>query len=88
MKVIQSEYGTSIWISARETAEWATQPGKRWPCSELAGRRVFAAFDARGNLVDMAIDGRTDTDCDATEFDALTSDFLAARFGSEHPAIR
>ena len=89
MRAIQVERcGTQLWISANETYEWAHRAGASWPCSTLSNRRLFVEFDARGNLVDLTIDGRNDVDCDANELSALTSDFLRARFGDQHPAIR
>lgn len=64
-----------LWLSASDTYEWAHRPGASWPCSTLSGKRLFAEFDSRGDLVDMAINGRS-TDCDANEFNAITSDYL------------
>ena len=77
MRIHKSEYGTKIWLSARDTYAWAHRPGAAWPCSQLSDRRVFAELDAHGDLVDMALDGgRGDQDCDANEFNALVSDML------------
>lgn len=64
---------TLVWISARETEGWA----RRWPCSALAGRRVFARFAENGDLVDLAVDGRS-VDGPANELTALLEDFLPA----------
>lgn len=86
MRVEATEYGTNLWMSASDTYAWAD--GK-WPCSFLAGRRLFAAFDTRGDLVEMEIDdGRGDQDCPADEFNAITSDVLREKIGPEHPATR
>lgn len=77
------DHGTSIgvWISARETSDWA----RRWPCSTLRGRRLFAGFD-RSGLVELSVDGKdAPDDLDAHEFNACTSDFLARRLKPEHP---
>ena len=88
MRAKRDEYGTKLWISADETYEWANRDGARWPVSTLSGYRLFVEFDRHGDLIDLAVDGRSDADCDANELNALTSDLLRARFGSEHPAIR
>ncbi len=86
MKTQIAETSVKVWISARETSAWAWRPGKRWPCSFLAGSRLFAEFDRNG-LVDMQIDsGRGDQDCPADEFNALTSDFLRDKLPKTHPA--
>lgn len=80
-RVVCGEGFVHLWISARETSDWA----RRWPCSTLRNRRVFAAFD-RGGLVDFAIDGRNaPDDLDATEFNAMSSDFLAPKVPVDHP---
>ena len=84
----KTEHGTKIWLSANDTDNWAHKLGDSWPCSQLSGRRVFAEFDARGDLVDMAIDGSSAVDCAADEFSAITSDFLLDEYGPDHPAIR
>jgi len=88
-RIQHNEHGTSLWLSARDTEEWANRPGARWPCSFLAGRRLFAAFDSHGNLVDMSVDGgRGEQDCPGDEFDAITTDFIINAGLTNHPAIR
>ena len=77
----RQDYGTTtkLWLSARDTSDWASKPGAAWPCSTLAGHRVFAEFDD-GDLIELAIDGREDgdaNDIDGYEFTAMTDDFLA-----------
>lgn len=84
MHLIIDDNSVQLWLSARETSEWANRPGARWPCSQLSGKRLRAAFDRNG-LVDVAINGR-DGDCDASEFNAITSDYLAHRLPKTHPA--
>ena len=70
-----------LWISANDTHNWA----RRWPCSFLAGKRLFAEFDSHG-LVDMDINGgRGDQDCPADEFNAITSDALQDKVPKDHP---
>jgi hypothetical protein len=89
MRVKQTESGQlKVWLSADDTEHWASRLGAAWPCSQLRGRRVFAEFDSRGDLVDLAIDGgRGDQDCDGTEFSACLTDHIASRF-PDHPALR
>ena len=62
-----------IWLSARDTYNWAHRPGANWPCSQLAGHRVFAEFADNGDLIDYAIDGRI-KDVDTNEFNAIMGD--------------
>lgn len=76
---IKRENGTygyfKIWLSARDTYNWAHRPGATWPCSFLSDRQVFAEFDLAGDLVDLQIDGgRGDQDCPADEFTACIDD--------------
>ncbi len=90
MRAKRTDYGTSLWLSAADTWAWANRPGACWPCSTIAGRRLFAEFDGRGDLVDVAVDGKRGEDdgVDGNEFSAITSDHLRAKFGADHPAIR
>lgn len=83
MRLIIGPSSLSVWISARETRDWARKTGAHWPCSQLAGKRLFAAFDRNG-LCDLTINGRSG-DCDSTEFNAITSDFLASKLPKDHP---
>ena len=77
MRIKRSQYGVNLWLSARDTYEWARKPGAAWPCSQISGRRLFAAFERNGDLVDVSIDGgRGEQDVDANEFNAITADFL------------
>jgi hypothetical protein len=77
MRIKRHDDGTVLWLSAEDTYNWANRPDNAWPCSFLSGRRLFAAFDANGDLADMAIDGgKGDQDCPADEFDAITKDAL------------
>jgi hypothetical protein len=66
-----------LWLSASDTEQWAHKPGAVWPCSTLAGKRLFAEFAPNCDLVDMRLNGgRGSQDCDGHEFDAITSDYL------------
>ena len=74
MKINRDNRCFKIWLSARDTYNWANRPDS-WPCSFLSDRRVFAEFDAGGDLVDLQIDGgRGDQDCPADEFNACIED--------------
>ena len=70
------EYGETlkIWLSDKDTYNWAHRPGRAWPCSWLSGKRVFAEY-YKDDLVDMSINGRME-DCDGNEFDAIMRDFI------------
>lgn len=65
-----------LYLSAEDTRLWA---GQGWPCSTLSGKTLFAEF-VDGDLVDYAIDGKTNDDInmDVNEFNAITSDFMEA----------
>jgi len=84
MRIQTGAWGTKLWISANETYLWAHKTGASWPCSQLSGKRLFAEFDRNGDLVDMAINGRSGVDIPADEFNAITTDFLP----EDHPARR
>jgi hypothetical protein len=85
MRLQDNGDSVALWLSPRDTERWATKAGAHWPCSQLRGRRVFASFDRHG-LNDMSLDsGRGEQDCDANEFNALTSDSLAAKLPEDHP---
>ncbi len=76
----------TIWLSARDTAEWAQRPGALWPCSFLSGKRVMATFVA-GGLVALEINGgRGSQDVLCDELNAITSDFLRPILPQDHPA--
>jgi hypothetical protein len=92
MKLETSRNGYRLVLTAQETEDWATRPGKRWPCSTLRGRRLVVEVDSNG-LVDYLIDGGHDVylgndleplDPDAHEMEAIVADFTceteAARF--------
>ncbi len=79
MRIQRGDYGVKLWLSADDTYNWAHKRGASWPCSQLSGKRLFAEFDSRGDLVDMAVNGgRGEQDCDSAEFNAITSDYLAS----------
>lgn len=80
---LNSDGSLCLWLSANDTYQWA----RRWPCSTIGGKRLFAGFESNGDLIDVAIAGRADTDCDSQEFDAITSDFIASKYPT-HPAIK
>lgn len=84
MRVSINPWSVKVWLSARDTYEWAHKAGASWPCSQLSNRRVFAEFD-RGGLVDFTINGKS-RDCDANELNAITSDALRGRLPKDHPA--
>ena len=67
-----------LWLSVRDTYDWAHRDGAMWPCSYLSGKPLFAEFN-NGDLVDIAISyGRYTENCPGDEFTAITDDFLAS----------
>lgn len=80
MRLKTTESSVHVWLSARETYDWAEGS---WPCSTLADRRVFASFDRTG-LVDLTIDGREGVDVDGYELSALVADLLRDRLPETH----
>ena len=76
MRIQHYPESTKVWLSARETYDWAHRPGAAWPCSVLSGHRLFAEFDRNGGLVDITIDGNMDKDCPVDEFNAIMEDML------------
>ena len=83
MRTQITDSGVKLWLSANDTHRWATRPRAAWPCSELAGKRLFAEFD-QGGLIDLAIDGRMG-DCPAHELTAIVSDHLRGKLPTGHP---
>ena len=82
---------TQLWLSARDTYDWAHRPRASWPCSTLSDKALYVEFEPNGDLVDIRVNGRYlggNEDIDGHELSAITSDFLRERFGPEHPAIR
>lgn len=64
------------WLSARDTEDWANRPGSSWPCSTLAGKKVFVEV-SRGDLVDIRVNGSINAadNVDGHELDAILQDF-------------
>lgn len=83
MRMQLFDNGVKLWLSANETYLWAHYPGKRWPCSELSGNRLFVEYDRRG-LVGLAINGRTGN-CPGYELLAIVSDHLRGKLPAGHP---
>lgn len=47
---------------------WATRPGHRWPCSELARLdTVSVSFDSRGDVVDIRATADGGRPCDTED---------------------
>ena len=75
MKKLGEKGDCTIWLSARDTYEWAHRPGESWPCSTLSGHRIMAEI-SHDDLVDFTMDGKYG-DCDGVELDAILEDFGA-----------
>lgn len=68
--------GYGLWLSAKETYDWAHKPGASWPCSQCAGERIFVQVDSNG-LCDFTQDG-VSADIDGAELEAIVADHLPA----------
>lgn len=77
------ETGFNLWLSARDTYDWATRPNCSWPCSQLEDKRVFVQFDRNG-LCDFTVDGKS-ADCDGNELSAIVADHVRAKLPESHP---
>lgn len=75
MRIEKTGTTIELWLSAKDTYNWATRTGNAWPCSQLAGKRLFAEFD-NGDLVDYTVNGKDGVDIPADEFTAITDDFI------------
>ena len=86
MKITETPTGgLKVWLSKRDTHLWASRM-QFWPCSFLRGRKVFAEFDNKGDLVDAVINGgRGDQACPGEEFSACLSDHITRKYPN-HPA--
>ena len=85
MRVLITE-GVQLWLSQLDTEEWAHRTNAFWPESQLSGKRLYAEFDHRGDLVSQEVNGEEGVDVDILEFNAITSDFLKDRLSADHPA--
>ena len=89
MKTIIHASGVKLWLSEKDTYDWAHKPGAAWPCSTLSGKRLFAEFDRNG-VCDVAVNGRTNgsaAECmDGAEFNAITCDTLRSKLPESNPA--
>jgi hypothetical protein len=78
MRIVKSESGYRMWLSANDTYAWAHKPGTSWPGSDLSGRRAVVTVDSNG-LCDLSIDGRnTGNDVSGDELSACVADHLPA----------
>ncbi len=70
--------GYTVWLSSRETYEWAHRAGAAWPNSVLSDHRVMVEVDSNG-LCGVAVDGdgvpRDDIGC---QLAAMVADHLPA----------
>ncbi len=84
MKTQITPNAVKLWLSASDTYDWANRADASWPCSTLEDKRLFVEYDTNG-LCDIAIDGKSDGDCDAHELNAMVADHLAGKLPKEHP---
>lgn len=84
MRIRINPSSVQLWLSSRDTYEWANRDGHCWPCSQLSDSRLFVEFDSNG-LCDLTIDGKSG-DCDSNELSAICADFLKNPLPEAHPA--
>ncbi len=75
MRIEKTVMIVKLWLSAEDTCYWATRPGNSWPCSQLAGKRLFVEFD-NSDLINFTVNGKSDFDLPCDEFMAITDDFI------------
>ena len=75
MRIQKHDSTVKLWLSAKDTYNWAHKAGALWPCSVLADKRLFAEF-SDGDLIDYTVNGKL-VNVPADEFNAMTGDFLA-----------
>ena len=88
MRIEIHDNTVSLWLSPRDTYNWAHKQGAWWPCSFLVGKRLFAQFDS-GGLTEFRVNGgrnAREQDCPSDEFNAITSDHLRLKLPETHPA--
>jgi hypothetical protein len=79
MKIIRhGTTGYTMYLSAQDTCNWATCPGKRWPCSRLAGHHTVVQVDRNG-LFDFSVTGsQSNGPIENNELEACVADHLPA----------
>ena len=91
MSIAIGRNGYRLALTAQQTEDWATRPGKRWPCSTLRGRRLVVEVDSNG-LVDYTIDGGRNVydgeDLEPHEPDGHELEAIVADFTCDTPAAR
>lgn len=85
MKTVKHGSITKLWLSANDTYNWAHRHNAKWSCSTLANKRVYAEFDD-GDLVKICINGKTDSDCDVFEFNAMIADLTEIQLDKQFGA--
>lgn len=75
MRIKKNGTTVQLWLSAKDTYDWAHRAGNAWPGSQLAGKRLYAEFN-EGDLVDCTINGKDGLNIPRFEFEAITDDFI------------
>jgi hypothetical protein len=90
MRIKDNGSNVTIWVSAKDTYEWANEINNVWPCSELSGHRFVATFDSNG-LLDLTVNGKEGSGIPNSgyipvdEFNACCADMLKDRIDKDHP---
>jgi hypothetical protein len=70
--------GYTLWLSARDTYDWASKLDAVWPGSTLSDHRLMVSVDSNG-LCELTLDGHQ-FNADGHELDAVVSDHLPAAY--------
>lgn len=78
MKLVHHSHGYQLWLSQRETENWASSPFSSWPCSELCGRSLYVEIDRNG-LCAISVNGSSSLveNLSNDELSACVSDHIA-----------
>lgn len=88
--------GIRVWVypagfvlraSPRGTEHWANTTDAKWPCSTIAGRRLYIEFDTTG-LVDLSINSAgpdSGPPIDGWELNAFIADAVLPCLPTNHP---
>ena len=83
-RIADNGSAVTLWVSARDTYDWAHRSGNAWPCSTLSGHRFCATFDSNG-LLDLTVDGRYPRSVRSDELSAICAYTLSDRIDPDHP---
>lgn len=83
MRIKVHDSGYQLWLSARDTYDWAHKAGNSWPCSTVSDYRLFVDVDINGLCV-LTVDGGG-ADIDSDELEAIVADHLPTKAKQHWP---